>query len=60
MQHRRRRRRLAVTADGVGVVSHAGARLQVDLAEQITLTGQLSVALDSLRRAGTRHDPGRF
>jgi hypothetical protein len=50
---------MVVTADGAGVVSHAGARLLADLAEQSTLTGQLSAALHGLCRARTRHDPGR-
>jgi hypothetical protein len=59
VQHRGRRRRMVVTADGSGVVSHAGARLLSDLAEQTTLTGQLSMALRGLARRRTRHDPGQ-
>jgi hypothetical protein len=48
-----------VSADGSGVVSHAGARLLVDLAEQTCLTGHLSVALQGVRRPRARHDPGQ-
>ena len=59
VQHRRRRRRIMVTADGAGVVSHAGARLLSDLAEQTTLTAELSTTLCGLARRRTRHDPGR-
>lgn len=59
MQHRGRRRRMVVTADGSGVVSHAGARVLSDLAEQATLTGQLSMSLCGLSGRRTRHDPGR-
>jgi Transposase DDE domain group 1 len=59
VQHRRRSRRLVVTADGSGVVSHVGARLFRDLAEQTTLTGQLSTILGGLCRPRARHDPGQ-
>ena len=59
MQHRRARARLVVTADGSGVVSHAGARLLSDLADQTTLTTRLSSGLCGLARRRTRHDPGR-
>nr|WP_245707678.1 IS1380 family transposase [Pseudonocardia oroxyli] len=48
-----------VTADGAGVVSHAGSRLLADVADRTTLTAELSQVLDVLRRPGTRHDPGR-
>ena len=33
---------LVVSADGRGVVSHAGSRLLADLADRTTLTGQVS------------------
>ena len=48
-----------VTADGAGVVSHAGSRLLADLADATTLTGQLSAALEGVRGPRPRHDPGR-
>jgi hypothetical protein len=50
---------LSVTADGRGVVSHAGSRLLADLADRTTLTGQLSTALAGLRQPRAAHDPGR-
>lgn len=40
-----RRPKITATADGVGVVSHAGARLLADLADASTLTGRLSSVL---------------
>ena len=48
-----------VSADGGGVVSHAGSRLLADLADATTLTAELSAVLDGLRRSRSRHDPGR-
>jgi DDE family transposase len=48
-----------VTADGAGVVSHAGSRLLADLADATTLTGELSEALNGVRGPRPRHDPGR-
>ena len=50
---------VTATADGVGVVSHAGSRLLADVADRTTLTGELGLALAVLRRPRTRHDPGR-
>lgn len=50
---------LLVSADGRGVVSHAGSRLLADLADRATLTGQLSAALAGLVRPRAVHDPGR-
>lgn len=38
-----------MTADGTGVVSHAGSRLLADLADRTTLTAQLSLALEGVR-----------
>lgn len=35
-----------VTADGEGLVSHAGVALLVELADRVGLTGALSEALD--------------
>lgn len=53
------RPKVIVTADGAGVVSHAGSRVVADVADRTTLTGELSQALDPLRPARVRHDPGR-
>jgi hypothetical protein len=39
-----------VSADGRGVVSHAGSRLLADLAERTTLTGELTGVLGGLLR----------
>jgi hypothetical protein len=50
---------LVVSADGQGVVSHAGSRLLTDLAERSTLTGELTGALGRLTRPRTVHGPGR-
>jgi thioesterase domain-containing protein len=48
-----------VSADGRGVVSHAGSRLLADLADATGLTGAFTDALRRLRPRGTGHDPGR-
>ena len=48
-----------VTADGEGLVSHAGAVLLVELADRVGLTGGLSAALASTRERRSAHDPGR-
>lgn len=48
-----------VTADGEGLVSHAGAALLVELADRAGLTGALSDALASTRERRSAHDPGR-
>jgi hypothetical protein len=53
------RPKLVVSADGRGVVSHAGSRLLVDLAEKTSLTGRLGEALAGLARPRACHDPGR-
>ena len=50
---------LLVSADGRGVVSHAGSRLLADLAERTTLTAELSAALAGLARPRAVHDSGR-
>jgi hypothetical protein len=55
---RSRRPRLKVTADGTGVVSHAGARLLADLVDRSGLGGDLSVALASIVKGRRRHAPG--
>lgn len=54
------RPKVHVSADGSGVVGHAGARLLADLADATGLTAAYSAALRSLRPRGTGHDPGRI
>ena len=59
MQATTTRPKITATADGEGVVSHAGSRLLADIADQTTLTGQLAESLAGLRKPRARHDPGR-
>ncbi|MFE5026234.1 transposase [Streptomyces sp. NPDC056656] len=54
------RPRLHVSADGSGVVGHAGARLLADLADVTGLSSAYSTVLRPLRPRGTGHDPGRI
>ncbi|MFD0504495.1 IS1380 family transposase [Streptomyces chiangmaiensis] len=54
------RPKLVVSADGHGVVSHAGSRLLADLADATSLTAAFTDALRRLRPRGTGHDPGRI
>jgi len=48
-----------VTADGEGLVSHAGTSLLVELAARAGLIGALSEALACTRERCSAHDPGR-
>lgn len=48
-----------VTADGEGVVSHAGAALLAETADRIGLTEALSEGLAPMRSRRGAHDPGR-
>jgi hypothetical protein len=48
-----------VTADGEGLVSHAGAALLVELADRAGLTAALSEAMAPTRERRSAHDPGR-
>lgn len=48
-----------VTADGEGLVSHAGVALLVELADRVGLTGALSEALAGSRERRSAHDRGR-
>jgi len=48
-----------VTADGEGLVSHAGVALLVELSDHFGLTGALSGALAQTRERRSAHDPGR-
>ncbi|MGX1887700.1 IS1380 family transposase [Streptomyces sp. NPDC055287] len=54
------RPRIQVSADGSGVVGHAGARLLADLADATGLTAAYSTALRPLRPRGTGHDHRRI
>jgi Transposase DDE domain group 1 len=53
------RPKIVTTADGRGVVGHAGARLLADLADATGLSAAFSDALAPLRVRSTGHDPGR-
>jgi Transposase DDE domain group 1 len=48
-----------VTADGEGLVSHAGVVLLVELADRLGVTAALSRALAGTRERRSAHDPGR-
>ncbi len=60
MHTTRSRPKVVVSADGYGVVSHAGFRLQADLADVTGSTSAYADALRQLRPRGTGHDPGRI
>jgi Transposase DDE domain group 1 len=53
------RPKIFVTADGRGVVGHAGTRLLTDLADATGLMDAMSGALMPLRQRASGHDPGR-
>jgi hypothetical protein len=53
------RPKIIVSADGRGVVGHAGARLLADVAEVTGLTAAYSEALAGLWKRRGGHDPGR-
>ena len=59
VKHSHPRPPIRVTADGKGLVSHSGARMLADVAEECGLQDDLSVALSPLVRRQRRHDPGR-
>jgi len=48
-----------VSADGAGVVSHAGTALLRELAERTGLRAEYSCAVDGVRSRGGGHDPGQ-
>jgi Transposase DDE domain group 1 len=50
---------VGVTADGAGLVSHAGVALLVELTDRAGLTAALSEALAGTRERRSAHDPGR-
>jgi Transposase DDE domain group 1 len=47
------------TADGAGLVSHAGSALLVQVADKLGLTRALSARLAGLKQRRRGHDPGR-
>jgi len=53
------RPRLKVSADGHNIVSHVGARLLADLADETGLTAGLSAAMAPTKRRRRGHDRGR-
>lgn len=59
MQASTSRPQLDVTADGTGVVSHAGTRLLADVADAAGLSAAFGDALGRGRRRRSAHDPGR-
>src|SRR3954467_1916197 len=48
-----------VTADGAGLVSHAGSALLAQVADTLGLTQALSRGLESIKQRRRGHDPGR-
>jgi hypothetical protein len=54
-----RRVTVEVTADGAGLVSHAGAALLAGVADKVGLTNALSLRLAVLKARRRGHDPGR-
>ena len=48
-----------VTADGAGLVSHAGSALVAQVADNLGLTKALSLRLAALKQRRRGHDPGR-
>ena len=54
-----RRVTVEVTADGAGLVSHAGSALLGQVADTVGLTRALSLRLEGLKQRGRGHDPGR-
>lgn len=54
-----RRMKVEVTADGAGLVSHAGSGLLAGVADRVGLTGALCDELGGLRERRGGHDPGR-
>ena len=48
-----------VTADGAGLVSHAGTALLAQVADKVGLTSALSLRLAGIKQRRRGHDPGR-
>jgi len=59
VQHKGRSLNVDVTADGEGLVSHAGSALLSQVADKTALTKALSRGLSSMRERAGGHDPGR-
>ncbi len=59
MQPTTRLETVEVTADGEGLVSHAGVALLAELADRLGLTAALSQAMAPTRERRSAHDPGR-
>ena len=58
VNHKQRRPRVHVSADGQGLVTHAGVRLLSDLVERSGLARDLSAALARWQPRGRRHATG--
>jgi hypothetical protein len=58
MNATRAARRVVVTPDGDGVVSHAGSLLVAELADRLGFTKAASCAMAHLKKRSRRHDPG--
>jgi hypothetical protein len=48
-----------VSADGAGLVSHAGSALVAQVADKVELTSSLSLRLAGIKQRRRGHDPGR-
>src|SRR5271165_3949376 len=48
-----------VTADGAGLVSHAGSALLAQVADKLGLSRALSLRLAGMKQRRRGHDPGR-
>jgi hypothetical protein len=59
VQHDGRDFTVDVTADGEGLVSHAGSALLAEVADKTGLTKALSAGLAPMRQRRSGHDPGR-
>jgi hypothetical protein len=59
MKRTARRPSLMVTTGGKGVVAHVGARLLCELADDLSLTEQLSVAMAPTKQRRRGHDRGK-
>ena len=59
MKRNAARPNISVTTGGQGVVAHAGARLLVDLADGLGLTGALSAAMAPTKKRRRGHDRGQ-
>jgi hypothetical protein len=60
MQNTARRPKITVSADGSGIVSHAGALLLTETARVTGLAGGLSAGLSRWRPGRAVHDPGKI